>query len=179
MWVKHIYRMSTDESELIARILDGDIERYGALVDRHKDALFRHCFYIMRDEDLAEDMAQEAFVRAYEQLARFDAEKGSFKTWLTTIATRLCLQYLRRERTVSLDYEDMIESRHPTPTQDAIDQELHDAVLRLKPQYRTVISLHYWQGYSYEEIAMVMDAPVGSVRGWLHRAKKQLKEALS
>jgi RNA polymerase sigma-70 factor, ECF subfamily len=171
--------MSTDEPELIAHILDGDTEAYRELVDRHKNALFRHCFYIMRDEDLAEDMAQEAFVRAYEQLTRFDAAKGSFKTWLTTIATRLCLQYLRRDRTVPLDYQDLLESRHPTPIQDAVDQELHDAVLRLKPQYRTVISLHYWQGYSYEDIAVAMDVPVGSVRGWLHRAKKQLKEALS
>lgn len=171
--------MSIDEPELIAHILDGDTEAYRTLVDRHKDALFRHCFYIMRDEDLAEDMAQEAFVRAYEQLARFDAAKGSFKTWLTTIATRLCLQYLRRDRTVSLDYQDMLESRHPSPTQDAVDQELHDAVLQLKPQYRTVVSLHYWHGYSYEEIATAMDVPIGSVRGWLHRAKKQLKEALS
>lgn len=171
--------MGTDEPELIARILDGDTECYRTLVDGHKNAVFRHCFFIVGDEDIAEDMAQEAFIKAYQYLSRFDAAKGSYKTWLTTIATRQCLQYLRRHRSVGLEREELLESTQPTPDQHAIDQELHDAVLRLAPRYRTVISLHYWHGYSYEQIAQAMDVPIGSVRGWLHRAKKQLKEALS
>lgn len=171
--------MGSDETEQIARILDGDHEAFRQLIDRHKDKLYRHCFYIVRDEDVAEDMAQETFIRAFRYLRRFDVRKGSFQTWLFTIATRLCLAHLRKQHALPLTEEDSIVSTHAEPEQSARDQEMHDAVLRLQPKYRTVISLHYWHGYSYEEIAAYMEAPIGSVRGWLHRAKKQLKEALS
>lgn len=177
----HIKSMSTDETELIARIISGSTEDYRALVDRYKQPLYRHCFYIMREEEDAEDMAQEAFVRAYAQLKKYDADKAAFKTWLFAIATHLCLGQLRKRRALPLELEDedFLVSSLPTPSEDARNQEIHEAVLRLKPQYRTVIALHYWHGYSYEKIAMYMDAPIGSVRGWLHRAKKELKEALS
>ena len=175
----HIKSMGIDEPELIAHILDGDREQYRALVDRHKQTLYRHCFYILHDEDLAEDMAQEAFIRAFDHLHRIDATKASIKTWLFTIATRCCLEQLRRTKPVQLDNEDYPVSTAPSPHQRAQQAELHDAVAKLQPRYRLVISLHYWHGYSYEDIATYMHVPVGSVRGWLHRAKQQLKEALS
>lgn len=175
----HIKNMGTDEAELIAHILGGDREQYRVLVDRHKDSLYRHCFYIMHDEDAAEDMAQEAFIRAFRYLSRYDTKKASFKTWLYTIATRLCLAELRKTHPLPLEDQDTLVSAMASPRQLAENLELYEAVVQLKPNYRTVIILHYWHGYSYEDIATYMQAPIGSVRGWLHRAKKQLKEALS
>ena len=171
--------MSNDDNELIAHIMNGDQEQYSTLIDRYKQSIYRHCFYIIRDEDGAEDVAQEAFIKAYTHLGRYDAGKASFKTWLYTIATRECLSYLRRQKSMPL--EDDIEVVGDTAPTDQLakDDELHQAVMRLQPKYRTVISLYYWHNYPYEEIAKVMDVPVGSVRGWLHRAKKELKEALS
>jgi RNA polymerase sigma-70 factor (ECF subfamily) len=170
--------MSIDEQELIAQIVSGDQELYSTLIDRYKDALYRHCFYIVRDEDVAEDMAQEAFIKAFVHLSKYDAAKASYKTWVFTIATRECMTYLRRNKPLPLQGEELLTSNQPAD-QMAKEREVYDAVMRLQPKFRTVITLHYWHGYSYEEIAKAMDAPIGSVRGWLFRAKKELKEVLS
>lgn len=171
--------MSTDDLGLIARTLDGSTDDYGTLVDRHKNALYRHCFHIMHDEDMAEDMAQEAFIRAYTKLRMYDPAKAGFKTWLFTIATNLCLEQLRRKRSLPLEDAGTVVSTRPALIEGAAARELRELVLKLAPKHRTAISLHYWYGYSYEEIAQYMEAPIGSVRGWIHRAKQQLKEALS
>lgn len=171
--------MGKDEIELIAHIVNGDSGKYRTLVDRYKHDTYRHCFFILRDEDDAEDAAQEAFIRAYAALKRFDSEKASFKTWLFTIGTRECLQILRKRRTLPLLDEDNLESTLAPTDQIVRDRELRDAVLALPTNYQTVIMLHYWHGESYEAIATALRVPIGTVRGWLHRAKQQLKEALS
>jgi len=171
--------MSTDEPGLIARIMNGEQDSYRILVDRYKNDMYRHCYFIVHDEDIAEDMAQEAFIKAYLHLGRFDYRKASFKTWLYTIATRECLTYLRRSQPLHLEEDDLVPSTLAPTDQLAKDSELYNAVMQLAPKYRTVISLYYWHNYPYTDIAKAMDVPVGSVRGWLHRAKQQLKEALS
>lgn len=171
--------MSEDEIELIARIVNGDHSDYRLLVDRYKNEIYRHCFFILHDEDDAEDAAQEALVRAYTYLKRFDPQKASFKTWLFTIGTRECLQILRKRRTLPILDEDMLESTLAATDQTMRDQELRDAVLKLPANYQTVVTLHYWHGESYEAIATQLQVPIGTIRGWLHRAKQQLKEALS
>jgi RNA polymerase sigma-70 factor, ECF subfamily len=173
--------MSTDnEQELIARIMSGEGELFGELIDRYKTGLYYHCFAILRDEDAAEDVAQEAFIQAYRQLRRYDS-KHRFSTWLYKIATHKAIDALRKNRTVPLDadFAETLPSTLPPTDRRVVYRELHDAVAELSPQYRSVVSLHYWQGKSYEEIAAIMNAPAGTVKGWLHRAKQQLKEALS
>jgi len=175
----HIKGMSKDEIELIARIVNGESECYRTLVDRYKQDMYRHCFFIVHDEDDAEDAAQEAFIRAYVYIKRFDPEKASFKTWLYTIGTRECLQTLRKRRTLPLTDEDLLESTLAPTDQIVRDHELRDAVLALPTNYQAVITLHYWHGESYQAIATSLQVPIGTVRGWLHRAKQQLKEALS
>lgn len=171
--------MDIDEPRLIANILSGDKDDYRHLVDRYKNDVYRHCFYILRDEDTAEDMAQEAFIKAYKYLPRYDATKASFKTWLFTISTRECLSNLRRSKHLPLENEEVAISTHTPVDQQAKELEVYEAVRRLRPKYRTVIVLHYWQGYSYEKIAETMNVPIGTIRGWIFRAKKELKEALS
>lgn len=171
--------MDNDEPELIAQIVSGDQERFATLVDRYKDDVYRHCFYIIRDEDVAEDMAQEAFIKAFTHLSRYSADKAGFKTWLFRIATRECLSYLRRRKNLPLENEDLLASNGANPEQRAEANETYEAVMRLRPNYRTAIALRYWHGYSYEAIASAMNAPISSVRAWIFRAKKELKEALS
>ena len=78
--------MQTDEHELIAQSLAKDADAYGQLVDRYKNAIYRHCFALLRDEDAAEDIAQEAFIAGYYKLKMFDSKKR-FSTWLFKIAT--------------------------------------------------------------------------------------------
>jgi len=170
-----------DEAELIARSLDGDHVAYGVLVDRYKNAIFYHSFAIVHNEDVAEDIAQETFITAYYKLDHYNAQY-KLSTWLFKIATNKALDWLRKHRhELSVDDEvfDSLASPHPGPQQISTSQELHDAVGKLMPRYRAVISLYYWQGLSYEEISDTLKVPVGSIRGWLHRAKAELRKELS
>lgn len=77
----------SSETALLSKSLDGDPDAYGQLVDRYKNAVYHHCFAIVRNEDVAEDIAQETFISAYYALTTFDAKKGRLSTWLFTIAT--------------------------------------------------------------------------------------------
>ena len=172
--------MKQDELELIARSMDGDEAAYAVLVDRYKQGLYRHCFRLTHDEDEAEDIALDAFVEAFVHLDRYDS-RFRFSTWLYKIATNLALMHLRKRREVRMDEDelDRIVSNLPGSEELALYRELHEVVDNLPINYKTVVSMHYWQGKSYVEIASHMGASVGSVKGWMHRAKEQLKEVLS
>jgi RNA polymerase sigma-70 factor (ECF subfamily) len=172
--------MKQNEHELIAHTLDGNENAYGALIDRYKEGLYRHCFTFVRDEAEAEDIAQEAFIEAYIHLDRYNP-KFRFSTWLYKIATNLALMHLRKRRNVRMDEDELerIVSDLPSAEDTAFHKEIHDAVNALPLRYRTVVSMHYWQGKSYREIATHMGTSVGSIKSWMSRAKKQLKEVLS
>lgn len=169
------------EQELIARTLNGDHQAYGDLVDRYKNALYHHCFAIVRNEDAAEDIAQDTFITAYYKLRSYNPQYR-LSTWLFKIATNKALTWLKkasRETLADDTFITSITSPHPGPDKQAEMQELHDAVSKLRPSYRSVISLYYWQGLSYQEIATVLAAPTGTVKVWMARAKKDLKKELS
>jgi len=170
-----------DELELIAHSLNGDHDAYGVLVDRYKNAIFYHCFAIVHDEASAEDVAQETFITAYYKLHLYNADYR-LSTWLFKIATNKALDSLRKHRhEIKTDDNvfDTLASQQPGPDKSAHYDELHRAVEALAPKHRAVISLYYWQGLSYDEIANVMSVPVGSVQGWMHRAKATLRKELS
>jgi len=170
-----------DEAELIAHSLNGNHEAYAVLIDRYKNALYHHCFAVVRNEDVAEDIAQETFITAYYKLRQYNPEYR-LSTWLFKISTNKAINYLRKHaREVAVDDELIakIASHEPSPLVRAQDVELHEAVERLQPKYRAVISLYYWQGMSYEDIAQVMGSPKGSIKGWMNRAKLQLRKELS
>lgn len=174
--------METQESDLIDRCRQADTEIYAELVERYKQALYRHCFAMVRDEDVAEDIAQETFITAYYALSKFDANKAKFSTWLFKIATNKALNWLKREaKHIAADDSliAQIASQQPEPAEQAIHRELHEAVVRLRPKYRAVVSLYYWQGLAYSDIAAVLGAPEGSVKGWMKRAKQDLRKELA
>lgn len=172
--------MKQNEIAIINRILDGDEQAYAVLIDRYKEGLYRHCFQFMRDEDAAEDIAQEAFIKAYMNLTDFD-QIHAFSTWLYKIATNIALSELRRKRPVPLD-DEMIEvlmSELPKTELAAVYAELHDAIEKLPDNYKRVVELHYFDAMSYEKIAREMGTTSGSIKGWMNRARTQLKEMLS
>ncbi|HSW74446.1 MAG TPA: RNA polymerase sigma factor [Candidatus Saccharimonadales bacterium] len=169
------------EAELIAQSLNGDTHAYGELVDRYKNAVYYHCFAIVRDEAAAEDIAQETFVRAYYSLAKYNPDYR-LSTWLFTISTNQCLSYIKkakREVPSASKLLENVEAQNPSPQKNAEHAELHAAVDRLQPNYRAVISLYYWQGLNYAEVAQVMGVPLNSVRVWLKRAKEVLRKELT
>lgn len=170
-----------EEAALIAQSLSGNHIAYSKLVDRYKNAMYHHCFAIVRNEDVAEDIAQETFITAYYRL-RLYKSRYRLSTWLFKIATNKALNWLKKAgREVAADDELIasIASTQPGPEKLATYTELHEAVDRLQVRHRAVVSLYYWQGFSYAEIAMVLSVPVGSVRGWMNRAKQQLRKELS
>ncbi len=171
---------NNNEAELIAQSLNGDAEAYAELVDRYKNAVYYHCFAIVRDEDIAEDIAQETFINAYYKLKQYNSN-FRLATWLFRISTNKCLTYLKKHsKEVALEAEMLATaSQEPSPHHRALHSELHTAVQMLRPTYRAVISLYYWQGLDYAATAVVMDAPVNSVRVWLKRAKEELRKELS
>lgn len=169
------------DTELIAQTLSGDTEAYAELIDRYKNAVYYHCFAIVRDEDAAEDIAQDTFITAYYKLEQYNSDY-KLATWLFKISTNKCLAHLKRhKRQVPLDDEhtSSLASTQPSPHAEAVQSELHDAVQRLRPQYRVVISLYYWQGLDYVATAGAMNVPLNTVRVWLKRAKEELKKELS
>ena len=170
-----------NESEIIKAVIDGH-DRYAELVERYHVGLIIHCERIVRDRDDAEDIAQEAFVKAYLEIRKYDPDKSRFSTWLYKIATNLALDHLRKQkRKMNVeDVEALAEATMPTYLEDEEREELRKAVESLvPPEYRRVIEAYYWDGKSYQEIAELEGVPLNTARTWLRRAKLQLKEGLA
>jgi RNA polymerase sigma-70 factor (ECF subfamily) len=169
-----------NETEVIQDVLAG-VDRYAELVERYHVGLIIHCEHIINDRDAAEDVAQEAFVKAYLDLKRYDSGKSRFSTWLYKIATNLALDYMRkhkRQMTVD-DVEALAEATMPTYLEDEARDEIRKAVASLvPPEYRRVIEAYYWEGKTYQQIAEAEGVPLNTARTWLRRAKLQLKEAV-
>ncbi len=172
--------MLAEDTELVSQTLAGDTEKFGEIVERYKDALYRHAYRMVRDEDEAEDIAQVAFIKAYDKLHTFDTTK-KLSTWLFRIVTNTALDHLRQAKHQTPLTDELtarIVGKGISPQASAEYAELYSAVAQLSPRYQAVISLHYWEDLKIEEIASIMNVPSGSVKGWLHRAKQALKKEL-
>jgi RNA polymerase sigma-70 factor (ECF subfamily) len=145
---------------------------FGAVFDRHFAAV--HAFAQRRvGAELAEEVAAEAFARAFAHRKRYDAEFGDALPWLLGIATNLMRRHWRTERR-RLDAYARVASQH-TPSVDAhTAEEAIRAVARLPRRQREVVLLHVWADLSYEQIARALDVPVGTVRSRLSRARGAL-----
>jgi RNA polymerase sigma-70 factor (ECF subfamily) len=170
-----------NESEVIQRTIDGDIDSYAELVTRYHIGLIIHCEQLVKDRDEAEDIAQEAFIKAYKNLKKFNATKSKFSTWLYKIATNLALDHLRKQKHIvhPEDIELLAETTQPV----ILENERKDAVRRAvdmlePPEYKEVIEAYYWRGMSYDEIAESMHKPVNTIGTYIRRAKQQLKGEL-
>lgn len=170
-----------DETEIIKAVIEG-ADRYAELIERYHVGLIIHCEHLVGDRDEAEDIAQEAFIKAYEQLARFNPAQARFSTWLYKIATNAAIDYLRKHmrRVYAEDIETIAAVTMPAYLEEEERQEVRAAVRHLSPpEYRHVIEAYYWHGKSYQQIAEEIHVPLNTVRTWLRRAKLQLKEKLS
>ena len=147
----------------------GDFERF---VTKHENRLYRTALAIMGNVSDAEDMVQEAFLRAYEKAPEF-ASKEHEKAWLIRVTVNLCNSRLRspwRKRTVPL-----LDSH---PASEPEQQELLEQVMALPSKYRTVIHLFYYEGYSIKEISGLTGQKEATVRSHLTRARQKLKSVL-
>ena len=176
------------DASLVRRCRNGDTAAFEELVSRHQDVVLRVAARIVGEDESA-DVAQDTFLRAFHRLERFRGE-ASFRAWLLQIARNSALDALaaRGRRPIASeeletrrDHEGMVMSAR-TPVQALDERERRDR-LRLKlrlltDSHRAVLVLRDLEGLSYEEIAVVTEAPVGSVKGRLHRARGELAELL-
>jgi RNA polymerase sigma-70 factor (ECF subfamily) len=183
-----------DEAELVARARKGDAASFSVLLRRYEGKIFRLAMNITQNREDAEDVLQEAFLKAYEHLDQFQGN-SRFYTWIVRIAVNQALMKLRKrrsDRAVSLDEqidtgEDTvvreIAAWDPDPEQQYSQEELHEiltgAIDDLAPIYRTVFTLRDVDGLSTEETAEALELSVPAVKSRLLRARLQLRDKLT
>lgn len=171
------------DDALVERTLAGDLGAFERLVERHRGVVYRVAARIVGDDD-AEDVAQDAFLRAFHRLSRFRRE-SPFRAWLLRITHNAALDALARrqtERTDDAGDEEAIGVGARTPADELEASERRERLLAklrlIAPAHRVVLVLRDLEGLSYEEIANVTGSPLGSVKGRLHRARRELIEVL-
>jgi RNA polymerase sigma-70 factor (ECF subfamily) len=180
----------SDES-LVVLALDGDETAFARLVRRYQRRLTAFLGQLVGDSELARELSQEAFIRAWSALERFDP-RYRFSTWLFRIAHNLGIDQLRRRRlhTVSLyrrdgdgeEVEVVVPDLEKDPLGHCENQELarhiRGAIEELRPEYRELVLLRHFGGLSYQEIAEFKEMPLGTVKNKLFRAHSVLRKAL-
>lgn len=177
--------MDNDERQLIAQARRGDTAAFETLVTRYAPYVYNLALRTLNEPHEAENIAQEAFVRAWQALPRF-REEARFTTWLYRIVTNLCYNRLPRLKTelAALEPDEAVrlpdKQRHVERallTQE-LRRQLHTAIDNLPDSYRLLIILRHLQGMSYAEIARVTEMPLGTVKTGIFRARRLLREAL-
>lgn len=169
-----------DDETLVARVLNGDHEAFGAIIGRYKDAVFGVALSRLRNFHDAEDLTQITFVEAYDRLDRLQ-DNTRLGPWLRTIAINRSINYLKR-RDRQVDFETIEEpiSERASPEaaleQAELREQVLDAVGRLSKTQRETVTLYYISEYSLAEVAAIQEAPLGTVKRRLHEARKKLKQ---
>lgn len=184
------------DADLVARALEGREEAYRELIRRYERPVFTLVYRMVRDREQAEDLAQETFIRVLNNIEKYSPE-FKFSSWILKIANNLAIDALRRRRldTISIDGAANAASAAEVEAtsieladggENALDElanrELGSAIERaigeLRPMYRSCILLRHVEGRSYEEIAQLLDLPLGTVKTYIHRARHELRIAL-
>ena len=186
-----------DDRELAALAARGREPAFRELLSRYERPVFSLVYRMVRDRTLAEDLAQEAFIRAFNAIGSYKPSY-KFSNWILKIANNHTIDHLRKRKldTVSIHGSPhattqdevaqtrvVIESRDENPHDYVEHKELggqiEEAIGGLREEYRTAILLRHVEGYAYEEIADIMDGPLGTVKTYLHRARAELRDSLA
>ncbi|MBI3047217.1 MAG: sigma-70 family RNA polymerase sigma factor [Acidobacteria bacterium] len=172
-----------DDAAVIARVLGGETEEFAQLVRRYQDLLYRHAVSVVLDRDAAADLVQDAFVRAYVNLARC-RDRTRFRAWLFQTLRHRCLDYLKeaRRRDVRLDdagpLADASEGPGVIVDRKRLRVEIQQALAALPLAQREAFVLHYVEGVPYETMAELLDASVSALKMRVLRAREALGAAL-
>ena len=188
-------RLSDQEVVLMARA--GREAAYRELIRRYERPIFALLFRMVRDRELAEDLSQETFIKALNAIESYRPE-FKFSSWIFKIANNAAIDHLRRREldTLSLDgspHAETPEAMQATALQIGARQEspldtveakelggaIEIAIGRLRPEYRSCILLRHVEGRAYDEIAEMLDLPLGTVKTYIHRARNELRQALA
>ena len=173
------------EQEIIRKVKKGDLDAYGLIIQDYQSSVFNVCFRVLGNRQEAEDLTQEAFLRAYRQIARFDSGRP-FGPWMRTLAANLCYNHLKKARLNRVPLEDERDTIKGDPKYSPegalqINQEhtaLYQAIWKLPDTQRLALELRHFQGLSYREMAQAMKLPLNTVRSHLYRGRQKLAELL-
>src|SRR5260221_2231657 len=184
---------SADDPALVRAAQTGDMGAFEELVARHRDKIYGRAYSMMRNEEEAIDLSQEAWVKGWQRLKQFQGE-ASFGTWMTRIVINLCLDQLRkqkRQRTESIEAMDEesggVERQMPVITTNPtaglerveVRQRIDRALSQLSHEHRTVLVLHEFEEMEYKEIAKTMDCSIGTVMSRLFYARRKMAVLLA
>ncbi len=179
------------DSDLAAQALAGSEDAFRALVERYAGPAINLATRMVRDRALAEDLAQEAFARAFDRLSTYKPE-FRFSSWFFQIVHNITVDHLRRKRVSAVSLDALEEDGHPgfadpvrlaapdaAAEHGALTRALEAAMANLRPEYQEVVVLRYREELPVEEIATVMGIPAGTVKTYLFRARKELAGLMS
>jgi RNA polymerase sigma factor (sigma-70 family) len=183
-----------DEGKLVKRAKAGDLDAYDQLVRRYQERIYATIYHMTANHEDANDLAQEAFIKAYQALKSFKGD-SSFFTWVYRIAVNKTINFLKQRKNkahLSLNDLDLNAEHDPdlialiserTPRREVnlteLQHKLNEAMRKLSDVHRLVVALHDVQGLSHEEISKIMDCNTGTVRSRLFYARQQLQAYLS
>lgn len=181
--------VSADDNRLIAECLEGDSAAFGELIRRYQDRLYNTVFRLVDNGDDALDVVQEAFLNAYQSLDSFKGD-SLFFTWLYRIAVNTAISLKRKKRVLAriadrngdmivepVDPSDLSRPGHALEQAEE-EQKLYRALARLSAEHRAVLVMKELEGQKYEEMAELLQVPIGTIRSRLHRARLELRELL-
>ncbi len=188
-----INKMDALVNKRIEQVLKGDQNVYADIVNLYQHKLYQVCYRMLNNKQEAEDIAQEAFIRAYINLHTFD-QKRKFSTWIYRIATNLCIDRIRKKKpdyyldaevagTNGLDMYSQIAASEQLPEEQLEQMELQERIQyeisRLPEKYRSVIVLKYIEELSLQDISEILDMPLGTVKTRIHRGREALRKQLN
>jgi RNA polymerase sigma-70 factor (ECF subfamily) len=174
----------TDFPALVKRCLDGDTGAWTELVVSQQRRVYALCFRFTASSHDAEDLTQDVFIKLYANLRSFDAAKGSFPTWITTLTRNLLVDHFRRSRqqrvTDSIDagWDQGNDAPHSDPIVDPRTTPLQHALAKVSPELREAVILRDLQDMDYKEIAEVLAIPQGTVKSRISRGRAELARLL-
>ena len=180
-------QMHSDDAAAVAKAQGGDEEAFRMLVERHSRSIYRLAYRMTGRPEDAEDVVQETFVRAYKQLARFEA-RSNFATWLYRIGFNCSIDYMRaRPHRESSETHEVLDRRPPDnsgPTMDdlvfagEISERVQHALARLSPQERAAFLMRHYHGCTIDEICQALDLKSNAAKHSIFRAVKKMRSAL-
>jgi RNA polymerase sigma-70 factor, ECF subfamily len=177
---------ATGDPDLVRRLQQRDPRALGELYDRYGRLAFSLILRVVRDAGIAEDLVQETFLRVWNRVGGFDADKGAIGPWLLAVARNRAIDYLRSTSGRERNNLELEETDHPALYRD-MESEIFNsdrarrvkvALQKLSPQHRQVIELAYFEGLSQTEMAERMGQPLGTVKTWVRTALKILRDDL-
>jgi RNA polymerase sigma-70 factor (ECF subfamily) len=180
-----VYNKVEKDEEYIQRVKNGDCNAFSPLIERYKLPLYRVMYGMVRNRDDAEDLVEEAFIKAYRSIKRFETGRP-FYVWLRRIAVNNAINFLRKERRIRTDPLEYVAQKLANGRNDPVamteqkllQERINTAMARLPKEFRIILSLKVEEDMSYSEISEALKIPRGTVMSRLARARQKLKELL-